>query len=786
MNREDNLLRVIDSWLATDCGRIIIVDWSCDTPLINTLSSSNISDTRIRLIRVHGEEKWILTHAYNVGLSECSSDFILKLDNDHRISESFFRDNYIGGNTEALLGSWRMARDPSQVYINGAFYIRTETLRKIGCFNEFITTYGWDDTYLHESLFASGAGIGLIKPHTIEHIEQTHESRTRNQNISLENELANSVGVKTTDFMNRRNMYLTNVLPRQGGNSLKSSYSIKSDHQGDAFDYKVIQRESSPIAHLDASYQDLAVLLAYRDFYCWAKGVLPTEIGLSDACRLHPLLPTFSSPKHTPQSGTPTAAARRDKNKASIRAAFHNGFTANQRQIINNKLKYILPGICHYYGHTNNDYSYVVNLHALGIGKEEAQEINLIIPEWVREKVKCDSILTCDDNPKKRIVKPITSFRSLAQILLLDGSNNQYFWAAYNAFSPYLKRSLYDLIESSGAPSSILLGGILDGFLHGQLSEDFAHSALDALAFITPLEDTSKFTQSIAHRIEALSPRFSSSAISRCYSLAREAASWHNSDYVLTLVTSLFKGSEHLTEYCLNIRRMHLFAKTSIDIHLIPSQEANAQLELLNSYFSNCSNVRIHRHAEDPGLYECWNNSAKSAISEYIGNANVDDRRGRYHSDYLIFKSKLNHIDAISSALLIDSSASHMRYSKTQDIWFTGMGGDRCTDNFISVTNSTVESRNHMHCMPIWRRDIHGSIGYFNEPDYGTSADWEFWLRAARAKKKLSVVDLPLGFYLIDTGSHNRRKAHERMEKERKILSEYYPGVQDSKTLILT
>jgi len=70
----------------------------------------------------------------------------------------------------------------------------------------------------------------------------------------------------------------------------------------------------------------------------------------------------------------------------------------------------------------------------------------------------------------------------------------------------------------------------------------------------------------------------------------------------------------------------------------------------------------------------------------------------------------------------------------------------------------------------MWRRSLHEDIGYFDEKSFGTSSDWEFWLRAAGANKKLDLLDLPLGFYLIDSKSHNRKNSAERIKVERNIL----------------
>ena len=79
-NREQNLLKVVDSWLLTECEELVFVDWCCDIPLFETFHKAGIKDKRIKILRVEDEPRWILTHAYNVGLKRSEGNSILKLD----------------------------------------------------------------------------------------------------------------------------------------------------------------------------------------------------------------------------------------------------------------------------------------------------------------------------------------------------------------------------------------------------------------------------------------------------------------------------------------------------------------------------------------------------------------------------------------------------------------------------------------------------------------------------------------------------------------------------------
>ena len=58
MNRTQNLLRALPSWLANvEITEIVIVDWSSDMPVAYDIAAAGISDPRIRILRIEGEPR---------------------------------------------------------------------------------------------------------------------------------------------------------------------------------------------------------------------------------------------------------------------------------------------------------------------------------------------------------------------------------------------------------------------------------------------------------------------------------------------------------------------------------------------------------------------------------------------------------------------------------------------------------------------------------------------------------------------------------------------------------
>lgn len=209
MNRNDNLRKGLETWLQVPVDEIVIVDWSSEVPVTETLA--DIDDPRVKIIRVENESKWILTYAFNVGLRAASFNTIYKLDADIQISKDFLVLNQFSEN-EFIRGYWKTAlsngRD-DQVYVNGSFGCSKANLIEIGFYNELIRTYGWDDSDLYERLSSiAGLATKYLNVDSVVHLNQKEEERTAYQDIASNNFLD---CIRATEFNNQCNKYIGRI-----------------------------------------------------------------------------------------------------------------------------------------------------------------------------------------------------------------------------------------------------------------------------------------------------------------------------------------------------------------------------------------------------------------------------------------------------------------------------------------------------------------------------------------------------------------------------------------------
>jgi hypothetical protein len=226
MNRNDNLKKALISWLKLPVDEIVIVDWSSSPSVADTIS--DIIDSRVKIIRVDNEPKWILTYGFNVGLRFASYSKVYKFDADIQVSEDFLALNQFN-NTSFVRGYWKAAYDlglDDQMYVNGSFGCDKEHLRTIGYYNELIRTYGWDDSDIYERL-ASQCGLKtqFLNFNSVLHLEQKENERTSNQDVITRDFLGK---VKTTEFNNQRNKFIGRTTDHWNLNRLQN-YSLEKN-----------------------------------------------------------------------------------------------------------------------------------------------------------------------------------------------------------------------------------------------------------------------------------------------------------------------------------------------------------------------------------------------------------------------------------------------------------------------------------------------------------------------------------------------------------------------------
>lgn len=152
MNRNEHLVRALPTWFGTSAAQIVVVDWGSAVPVAETLAD-HLQNPRLLVLRVNSVYKWVLSHAYNLGIRMASFANILKVDCDSLLAPDIVENHPLDTHPHVFYsGNWRTARDENETHTNGVLCVQRADFMAVNGYNEYIVTYGYDDSDLYERL----------------------------------------------------------------------------------------------------------------------------------------------------------------------------------------------------------------------------------------------------------------------------------------------------------------------------------------------------------------------------------------------------------------------------------------------------------------------------------------------------------------------------------------------------------------------------------------------------------------------------------------------------------
>ena len=200
-----------------------------------------------------------------------------------------------------------------------------------------------------------------------------------------------------------------------------------------------------------------------------------------------------------------------------------------------------------------------------------------------------------------------------------------------------------------------------------------------------------------------------------------------------------------------------------IEIIVIDSGSQQDEGRIVAEFQGRYDNIRYLRTPERETVYQAWNRGVRLATGEFLTNANTDDRL-RHDCLETLVRSLNEHPECVLAYSDIRSTEQENASFETHlPLGFRKWPPyDRL--NLLELC-----------CVgpfPLWRRSLHEEIGYFDER-YGSSADYEFWLRASESHDFIHVPQF-LGLYWLSDKTVSRSTDLATLEYLQ-IQKEYRP-----------
>lgn len=202
----------------------------------------------------------------------------------------------------------------------------------------------------------------------------------------------------------------------------------------------------------------------------------------------------------------------------------------------------------------------------------------------------------------------------------------------------------------------------------------------------------------------------------------------------ITVLVALYKAGEHIAGKLRDLQNQTFFHEA--EIVLLNCQNLhNERAEYAE--FAKQLNVTVIEYDKHVNLYDTWNDGIMATSSDYIVNANVDDR---WHPEYLEKLSK--YLDDDCGAGVV-SSYTHVT-DRANCTWPWEPISDLC----IKYPGGTAGP------CPMWRRSLHMYGMFGSYAVIGDARMWEIW---ASCGVRFAVIPEYLALYYLSPTSLERR-----------------------------
>ena len=248
-----------------------------------------------------------------------------------------------------------------------------------------------------------------------------------------------------------------------------------------------------------------------------------------------------------------------------------------------------------------------------------------------------------------------------------------------------------------------------------------------------------------------------------CYDLKK--LEQHKTQTQLSWITSLHNADKYFDDYCKDFINQNSRYPLELELVMVNIQDSHSKetQQKIAQFGKKHPNVKIIniQKKNDPGLYKCWEIAIKNSTGKYITNANLDDKHNPDFSikmiDYLENTPAVDITFAPVHASNKYMSVYDKSYMEALEPWFVGYEVGRPLHISDFWDNKSNNTHNPCHSTPVWRRDIHTIVGYFDEDSYGSIADYALWLKCVESNLNIACgYNEPLSYYYINNKSYGR------------------------------
>ena len=157
-----------------------------------------------------------------------------------------------------------------------------------------------------------------------------------------------------------------------------------------------------------------------------------------------------------------------------------------------------------------------------------------------------------------------------------------------------------------------------------------------------------------------------------------------------------------------------------ITFHFVLVSATAAEREWLEEVIGK-SHHKMYVSDERIGIYKAWNMAIQGGVGKYITNLNADDLRLPHSICNQAAALDLESADGSFGNFVLSGDILSFLKSPNSRLLVSKLGE-------LNETKLVMGSQNLMHCAPMWKRELHNRVGFFDSK-LESCGDNDFWLR---------------------------------------------------------
>jgi len=227
---------------------------------------------------------------------------------------------------------------------------------------------------------------------------------------------------------------------------------------------------------------------------------------------------------------------------------------------------------------------------------------------------------------------------------------------------------------------------------------------------------------------------------------------------VITAIGPIENYGHFISRYLNNVIDQHFFQETE---HIIVYSEWSD----LFDEFSKYSNFKLIKEDEKKGVYNAWNIGIKSSTTPYVTNWNIDDLRHPLNNKIKYDAIIKNPVDVVYNWYVATRDENenfyNLDWSNKQVLQYPDNYENHVMENCYAGPD------------PLWKKDLHNQVGYFDYENFNTIGDWEMWIRFAKAGAKFKLIPEVLCLYLDHNNTVSQRQQYKVNQEKQRLYEKY-------------